>query len=83
MSNYRIETNQPYYILSNKNTTFLVIRDLNFEKRRNIEIKDKKNFTLVFDFENLSKILDIEKVAKFISNNNIPSNLIIKNCLIE
>ena len=78
-----MENGQKYYILSNKDTTFLVIRDLTL-KQSDIEIKDKKdNFSLVFDFENLNKTLIPKKVAEFMDKNNIPQNIIIKNCLIE
>ena len=70
-----------YYELYNKNRAFIVIRDEGFEKR-NISIKNKENLVIVFDFEDLSKTLDLEKAAVFISNNR-PSELIIKNCLIE
>ena len=78
-----MENSHKYYILSNKDTTFLVIRDLAF-KQSDIVIKDKKdNFTIVFDFENLNKKLIPKKVAEFIDKNNIPQNIIIKNCLVE
>ena len=78
-----MEIDQSYYILSNEDKTFLVIRDLKM-KQADIEIKDKKdNFTLVFDFENLDKRLIPKKVAEFMDKDNIPQNIIIKNCLVE
>ena len=76
-----------HYFISNKDTTFLVIRDSNFEEKiieeEKKNLKEIKNFSLVFDFENLSKELNFDKVSKFIEKDNKPINLIIKNCLIK
>ena len=77
------EDDKQYYILSNKDTTFLVIRDPKCNNA-DINIKDKKdNFTLVFDIENLCKKLNPHDVQKFIDKKNIPQNIIIKNCVLE
>ena len=77
--------NNNYYLLFNDKTTFIVIRDFNFDKDK-IDIKGNTNLSLVFDFENLSIKLEPEKVAGFInyikSNNNAIRNIIIKNCLV-
>ena len=54
------------YNLSNKDTQFIVIRDPQFD-RNGIKKEKYKTFTLVYDFENLSKILDLKNVADFIS----------------
>ena len=78
--------NNFYYVLFNNKTTFIVIRDFSFEKEK-IIIKENPHLTLVFDFENLSKKLDPNKVSVFIkyinSNNNTIKNIIIKNCLVQ
>ena len=77
------EDDKQHYILSNKDTTFLVIRDPKCNNA-DINIKDKKdNFTLVFDIENLCKKLNPHDVQKFIDKKNIPQNIIIKNCVLE
>ena len=82
----KVNCNDYYYLLFNDKTTFIVIRDLNFDKDK-IDIKGNTNLTLVFDFENLSVKLEPEKVFDFInyikSNNNAIKNIIIKNCLVE
>ena len=84
----------PFYILSNKTTTFLVFRDLKFNQSDiNINPENKKEFlTLVFDLENLTKELDknIENSYTFeeIINNNTKNidnehlNIVIKNSLV-
>ena len=82
----------PFYILSNNTTTFIVFRDLIFNQRDIIITpKNKKEFlTLVFDLEDLTKELDnAENSYKFedIVNNNIKNidnkhlNIVIKNSL--
>ena len=77
------EDDKQHYILSNKDTTFLVIRDPKCNNA-DINIKDKKdNFTLVIDIENLCKKLNPHDIQKFIDKNNIPQNIIIKNCVLE
>ena len=76
-----------FYILSNKDTLFIVIRDLYFkqedikEKIKEIEKKEKKekkvikdNLYLVFDFENLSKRLDDERTGAYFFRNIIYYN---------
>ena len=73
---------QSYYILTDDTTTYIVIRDLNL-KQSDIKIKDYKNLTLVFDFENLTKKLEPKKFRDFIDINNKPINIIIKNCLVQ
>ena len=82
----KVNCNNYYYLLFNDKTTFIVIRDLNFDKDK-IDIKGNTNLTLVFDFESLSVKLEPEKVFDFInyikSNNNAIKNIIIKNCLVE
>ena len=73
-----------HYQFSNNNTQFLVIRDLQFDENDIIKIEINKTFTLVYDFDNLSKKLDLQTVANFIKTKSIkPKNLIIKNCLID
>ena len=73
---------QSYYILTDDTTTYIIIRDLKL-KQSDIKIKDYKNLTLVFDFENLTKKLEPKKLRDFIDINNKPKNIIIKNCVVQ
>ena len=83
----------PFYILSNNTTTFMIFRDLKFNQSDIIITpKSKKEFlTLVFDLEDLTKELDnAENSYKFedIINNNVKNidnkhiNIVIKNSLV-
>ena len=82
-----------FYIFSDKDTNYLIIRDLNFVKEKNeeeikniLKIKEQKdNFTIVFDFENFSKYLSDKEFRDiiFIFKENKNLNLVIKNCLIS
>ena len=72
---------EPFYILYNNDTIFIVIRDLNFDQKdlqKNIE-KGKDNLTFVFDFENLSKKLDEGNI----NNDNNFKEIIYKNRFIN
>ena len=55
---------KPFYILSNKDTLFIVIRDLKFKEDELVDKigkgSNKEKLTFVFDLEILSKSLDVE-----------------------
>ena len=68
-----------YYFIKNKNA--LIITDIDVDIK-DITIEEKNNLTLVFDLQNLSKVLIPNKVNDIIHEFN-PINIVFKNSRVE